>query len=102
MRAILCTLLLAASAATALGHGVTPLPKPLQHGEPLRNLAPSVAENVVYKIAVPPNAARLIVRTDGRSGDVDLLVRGNGYPTVTEFSESSSGYGSSEIVRIEA
>lgn len=83
MKTVLCFLLSLLSAAQVHAHAlVTPFPKLVQAGVPLRSLAASdPGQLVVYKVLVPEGASRLSVVTSSGTGGVRLYVREGAQPT---------------------
>jgi hypothetical protein len=83
MKAALTLLLGILATLPARAHfEVTPFPKIVQAGVPVGGLISSDPHGlVVYKVIVPPSAARMIVTTSGGTGNVDLFVRQGAYPT---------------------
>lgn len=83
MKAVLTLLLGVLALLPARAHfEVTPFPKIVQSGVPVGGLISSDPHAfVVYKVIVPPSAARMIVTTSGGAGNVDLFVRQGAHPT---------------------
>jgi hypothetical protein len=89
--------------SSAFGHDeVTPKPKLLQHGVPLEALSGVQGEFTVYKVVVPANVEFLTIRSRGRKGDCDLLVRRGAHPSDEEYDYASQLGGSDETVRVSA
>jgi len=83
----------------------TPFPKIVQAGVPIGGLVSSdPSAFVVYKILVPPFAARMIVTTSGGKGEVQLYVRQGAHPTYNgEEADYSSRYpGTRQQIRVPA
>lgn len=99
----------AAAAATLCGPGApsaalgsaTELPKLLQRGRAVNDLAGDGHEDIVLRIIVPEGARNLVVRTAGTAGNCDLFLRRGAHPTTGEFDAMSARSGSSERAAIE-
>jgi hypothetical protein len=103
MRTHLITLLLLAAGITAHGNDeVTPKPKILQNGIPLRKLVEEESEGVVFLLTVPPGAKDLVVKTRGGAGDADLYLRRNAHPTIGRYDFAAQNPGNKETIRVEA
>jgi hypothetical protein len=53
-------------------------------GVPVTGISGTANSRKLYKIIVPPGSTRLLVETEGGSGDVDVLIRRNRVPTLLE------------------
>ena len=53
-------------------------------GVPVTGISGRENSRKLYRIVVPPGSTRLLVETHGGSGDVDLLIRRDRVPTLTE------------------
>ena len=53
-------------------------------GVPVTSISGAANSRRLYKITVPSGSTRLLVETEGGSGDVDLLIRRNNVPTLLE------------------
>lgn len=54
----------------------------ISSGVPVTGISGGSNSRKLYRIVVPPGSTRLVVATSGGSGDVDLLIRRNGVPTL--------------------
>ena len=91
------------SVAIANAHDeVTPKPKLLQNGIPLRALAGSPEVSQLFQIVIPPDVDRLIFATRRGSGDCDIYVRHNEHPTDDRNDGRSSSSSSNEQIVIDA
>jgi hypothetical protein len=79
---------------------VTPKPKLIQPGLPVRQIALGHDEGIVFKIEVPPGARALSLRTRGGDGDVDLFARHLAHPTRTQHAAASEAPGTQEKIDI--
>jgi hypothetical protein len=79
---------------------VTPKPKLIQPGLPIRQIAAHHDEGIVFKIQVPPDARHLVFRTRGGDGDVDLFARHLAHPTRTQHDAASELAGTRESIDI--
>lgn len=75
---------------------VTPFPKVVQPGLAVSGLiAADPHAFVVYRVEVPPSAARLLVTTSGGNGNIDVFVRKGAHPTydgqATDFASRYPG-----------
>jgi hypothetical protein len=104
MKAVLTLLLGVLAVLPARAHfEVTPFPKVVQSGVPVGGLISSDPHAfVVYKVIVPPSAARLIVTTSGGIGNVDLFVRQGAHPTYNgaETDYASTYPGTRQQIRV--
>ncbi len=96
--------LIAVFAATAFAHVAEPTesPKLLQPRVSLRDLNSFTESEVVYRMAVPPGATNLIVKTVGGRGDCDVFVRRGVHPTHEQYDDASTNFGNTETVLIAA
>jgi hypothetical protein len=60
---------------------VTPKPKLLQNGIPIRALAGSPETSQLFQIVIPPDVQRLSFQTTRGSGDCDIYARHNEHPS---------------------
>lgn len=101
MRRLAATFLSFALAASAAAHDlVTPLPKVLQSGVPIRKLSGTQGQMTTFKIEIPAQAENLVIKTTGGKGDVDLLVRFGAHPTPVRYDLSSDSSTTNELVRV--
>jgi hypothetical protein len=104
MKAVLTLLLGILAVLPARAHfEVTPFPKIVQSGVPMGGLVSSDPHAfVVYKVIVPPAAARMIVTTSGGTGGVDLFVRQGAHPTYNgaETDYASTYPGTRQQIRV--
>jgi uncharacterized protein YkwD len=66
------------------------------------SLSGAAGSSRYFAVAVPRGAQRLIVELDGPSGDADLYVRFNRYPTTGTYAARSDGPSSQERVELRA
>ena len=57
---------------------------PIASGVPVTGISGNENSSRYYRITVPPGSTRLLVETEGGSGDVDLLIRRNRLPSLLE------------------
>lgn len=88
------------AASRALG-SASELPKLLQRGRAVQDLAEEAHEDVVLRIIVPPGARNLVVRTSGGRGDCDVYLRHGAHPTTDEHDARSAGGSTSERAAVE-
>ncbi len=86
---------------SAVAHDeVTPKPKILQTGIPVRRLAGEEGETQTFKIIVPEGARKLVFKTGGGTGDVDIYAQANVHPTTHDADFSSQVSGSREKIEV--
>ena len=102
MRTRLLVLLLAAGNLVQGHDEVTPKPKLVQNGVPLRKLSGEDSEGETFMFLVPPGAKELVVKTRDGRGDADLYVRRNVHPTTLLFDQRSQHVGNRETIRVES
>jgi len=90
MRSLPILLALAVCTGAATAHDpVTPKPKLLQKGIPLRQLTGIPGASQVYHVIIPADVEKLTFRSSGGKGDCDLYVRQAVHPTSSDFDFSS-------------
>ncbi|KPA16926.1 Peptidase C11, clostripain [Candidatus Magnetomorum sp. HK-1] len=74
----------------------------LESGIPQTELYGTMDSNLYFKIIVPENQERLIVKLWGGSGDCDLFIRYNDFPDQDNNDDSSTNYSNDELIEIES
>lgn len=96
---LLAAIMLSLVAASAHDE-VTPKPKLLQNGIPLRALAGSPDVSQLFQIVIPPDVQRLTFTTRRGSGDCDIYARHNAHPSEDTNDGVSTSSGADEQIII--